>query len=117
MHNYKPRHFSLAKLFVIQAGPGLDSVTTDLVHGVPVGGDDGRVAPVEGPGGAPGHRHPDVVLHLRGPGAAVEKVIVPTSEHHPGRLCHQPLLQEVLQAALEKLYRGTLEQDCKTLSD
>ena len=74
------------------------------------------MAAVEGPRGTPGHGHPDVVLHLRGPGAAVEQVVGPSPVHHPRGLCYQPLLQEVLQAALEELHGRTLEQDCETLS-
>ena len=85
-------------------------VTTDLVHGIPVSGDDRLGAPVERTSGTPAHRHPDVVLHLRGPGTAVEEVVVPATVHHPGSLRHQALLQQVLQAAPQELNRRALEQ-------
>ena len=54
--------------------------------------------------------HSDVILHLRGPGAGVEQVVVTTLVHHPGSLGHQSLLQQVVQAALEDLHGGSSEE-------
>lgn len=80
-----------------------------LVHGVPVRGDDWSVAAVERTGGTPTDGHPDVVLHLRSPGTAVEQIIVASLVHHPGRLGHETLLQQVLQAALQEFHWRPLE--------
>ena len=53
--------------------------------------------------------HSDVVLHLGGPGAGVEEVVVSPLVHHPGSLCHQPLLQQVVQTTLQDLHSWSLE--------
>lgn len=81
-----------------------------LLHRVPVRGDDRSVAAVERSGGTPPDGHPDVVLHLRSPGTAVEQVIVASPEHHPGRLGDESLLQQVLQAALQEFHWRPLKQ-------
>ena len=46
-----------------------------------------------------------MIFHLGKPGAGVEKVVVAAPVHHPRGLRHQPLLQEVPEAAGQDLPR------------
>ena len=46
-----------------------------------------------------------MIFHLGKPGAGVEEVVVAAPVHHPRGLCHQPLLQEVPEAAGQDLPR------------
>ena len=50
-----------------------------------------------------------MIFHLGKPGAGVEEVVVAAPVHHPRGLCHQPLLQEVSEAAGQDLPRPSDE--------
>ena len=49
------------------------------------------------------HGNTNMIFHLWKPGAGVEEVIVAAPVHHPRGLGHQPLLQEVSEAAGQDL--------------